>query len=47
MTRLAERLGYRLVGANQHGFNLFFAREDVPAVTVEDVLRRAGVPMTA
>ena len=29
MTRLAERLGYRLVGANLHGFNLFYAREDV------------------
>lgn len=33
--RLGERLGYRPVGANQYGFNVFFAREDVaPALPI-------------
>jgi hypothetical protein len=32
MTKLAQRLGYRLAGANRFGFNLFYLREDlVPA----------------
>jgi hypothetical protein len=46
MTALAQELGYRLVGANRYGFNLFYAREDmapaVPAISVEEVLRRTG-----
>jgi hypothetical protein len=29
LVSLADRLGYRLVGANLYGFNLFFARADV------------------
>ena len=47
LVRLAERLGYRPVGANQYGFNVFFAREDVaPAVQtigVEELFRRARI----
>jgi hypothetical protein len=44
MTRLAERLGYRLVGGNRYGFNAFYLREDlavdlVPSVEVEALLR--------
>jgi hypothetical protein len=44
MTRLAERLGYRLVGGNRFGFNAFYvrgelAREAVPTVDVEELLR--------
>ncbi len=44
MQKLAERKGYRLVGAGQYGFNMIFVRsgvgEDVlPAVPVESVLR--------
>jgi hypothetical protein len=44
MTRLAERLGYRLVGGNRYGFNAFYLREDlgvdlVPSVGVEALLR--------
>jgi hypothetical protein len=46
MTGLAGRLGYRLVGANVLGFNLFYARDDValelPVVGVEQMLRRTG-----
>jgi hypothetical protein len=43
MVRLAGRKGYRLVGANRYGFNLFFVRrglhEDrVPEVSLESVL---------
>lgn len=45
--RLGERLGYRPVGANQYGFNVFFAREDVavalPAVAPEDLFSRARI----
>jgi hypothetical protein len=45
--RLGERLGYRPVGANQYGFNVFFAREDVapgvPAVGVEELFQRARI----
>jgi hypothetical protein len=47
MLALAGRLGYRLVGSNQYGFNLFFARDDVatdvPAVAASDVFDRAGL----
>jgi hypothetical protein len=43
--RLAERRGYRPVGSNQYGFNLFFAREDVaptlPAISLDDLYERA------
>lgn len=43
MTRLAERLGYRLVGANVYGFNVFYARSDVaqqlPTIQVRDLMR--------
>ncbi len=43
MTKLAENKGYRLIGANQLGFNLIYLRNDIaperfPAVTVESVL---------
>jgi hypothetical protein len=45
--RLGERLGYRPVGANQYGFNLFFAREDaapaVPAASPDQLFERARV----
>jgi hypothetical protein len=44
---LAERQGYRAVGANQYGFNLFFAREDIAptleTVTLEALFERAGI----
>jgi len=44
MTRLARRLGYRLVGANRFGFNAFYLREDlaqglVPALEVSELFR--------
>jgi hypothetical protein len=44
MLRLANRKGYRLVGANRYGFNLIFVKrglhEDrVPEVSLESVLR--------
>jgi hypothetical protein len=44
MTRLARRLGYRLVGANRFGFNAFYLREDlgrglVPAIEVSELFR--------
>jgi hypothetical protein len=45
--RLGERLGYRPVGANQYGFNVFFAREDVapalPVVLPDELFERARV----
>jgi hypothetical protein len=45
--RLGERLGYRAVGANQYGFNVFFAREDIapalPAVSADDLFARARI----
>ena len=45
--RLGERLGYRPVGSNQYGFNVFFAREDVaptvPAITVDELFERARI----
>ena len=44
MTRLAEQLGYRLVGGNRFGFNAFFIRDElasdtVPTVGVDELLR--------
>jgi len=44
MTALAHRLGYRLVGANRFGFNLFYVREELardrfPAVEVSELFR--------
>lgn len=43
MTKLAQQRGYRLIGANQLGFNLIYLRNDVaverfPEVSVESVL---------
>lgn len=48
MVKLAKRKGYRLVGANQLGFNFFFVKkglcEDLlPEVTVESVLKHPSV----
>jgi hypothetical protein len=47
---LGERLGYRPVGANQYGFNVFFAREDVapalPVVSTDQLFERARVSST-
>jgi hypothetical protein len=43
MDALARRLGYRLVGANRFGFNVFFVRSDVatalPELAPADLLR--------
>lgn len=44
MTKLADRLGYRLVGANRFGFNAFYLRHDLgagilPDIAVEDLLQ--------
>ena len=43
MTRLAERLGYRLVGGNRFGFNAFYVRSElapaIPTVGVDELLR--------
>ncbi len=44
MTKLAKKKGYRLVGANELGFNLIYVREDLipellPEVSVESVLQ--------
>jgi hypothetical protein len=44
MRRLGEQLGYRLVGGNRYGFNVFFLRDElgaelVPTVGVEALLR--------
>ena len=47
-TRLAERLGYRLVGANVYGFNTLYLRADLvpvdvlPTIEVEELLRHAS-----
>ncbi len=48
MTRLAKRKGYRLVGANDLGFNFIFMRNGIaddliPEVTVESVLQHPSV----
>jgi hypothetical protein len=57
MTKLATRLGYRLVGANRLGFNAFYLRNDlapelVPQIDVADLLwhdrhRTASTSLTA
>lgn len=44
MVKLAEKKGYRLVGANRYGFNTIYVRHDegqdlIPTVTVEEILR--------
>ena len=44
MTKLAKHKGYRLVGANELGFNLIYVREDLipellPEVSIESVLQ--------
>jgi hypothetical protein len=47
-TRLAERLGYRLVGANLYGFNTLYLRSDVvpvdvlPTIGVEELFRHGS-----
>jgi hypothetical protein len=47
-TRLAERLGYRLVGANLYGFNALYLRADLvpvdilPSIEVEEVFRHGS-----
>jgi len=43
MTRLAERKGYRLAGANQYGFNFIYIRKELlkselPTATVDSLL---------
>jgi hypothetical protein len=49
-TRLAERLGYRLVGANLYGFNTLYLRADVvpvdvlPTIEVEELFRHGSYP---
>jgi hypothetical protein len=48
MTRLAERLGYRLVGANLYGFNALYLRADLapppllPTIAVEELFRHGS-----
>ena len=44
MVKLAKKKGYRLIGANQLGFNFIFLRNDegidmIPEVTIADVLQ--------
>jgi hypothetical protein len=47
MVKLASRKGYRLVGANQLGFNFIFVKnglaDEIPEVTVESVLTHPSV----
>jgi hypothetical protein len=48
MNRLAKKKGYRLVGANELGFNFLFVRngladKELPEVTVESVLTHPSV----
>ena len=48
MTKLARQKGYRLVGANDYGFNFIFVKngladEYLPEVTVESVLKHPSV----
>lgn len=48
MTKLASKKGYRLVGANELGFNFIFvkkglAEKELPEVTVESVLTHPSV----
>jgi hypothetical protein len=46
MTRLAESLGYRTVGANLYGFNILFGRNDVaevlPTIELEELFRHGS-----
>ena len=47
MIKLANRLGYRLVGANLYGFNTLFARDDVgaallPTIGVDELFRHGA-----
>jgi hypothetical protein len=48
MTRLAERLGYRLVGGNLYGFNTFYLRSDLvptdllPTLPVDELFRHSS-----
>lgn len=46
MTKLADQLGYRLVGANRFGFNVFYLRKDLgsdrmPEIDVSDLFRHS------
>ncbi len=48
MAKLAARKGYRLVGANDYGFNTIYIRKDlaealIPEVTVESILTHPSV----
>jgi hypothetical protein len=48
MTKLAQKKGYRLVGANALGFNFIFVKngladQQIPEVTVESVLQHPSV----
>lgn len=48
MTSLARKKGYRLVGANDMGFNLIFIRDglaeiEIPEVSVESILQHPSV----
>ncbi len=48
MNRLAQKKGYRLVGANEMGFNFIFVRNGIadgqlPEVTVESVLQHPSI----
>src|SRR5262249_55397965 len=47
--RLAVRLGFRMVKglANAHGAAVVAARADAPFASVDDLWRRAGVPVAA
>lgn len=37
MTKLARKLGYRLVGANRFGFNVFYVRDDLGRDTIPEI----------
>ena len=48
MNNLAKRKGYRLVGANELGFNFIFIRDgiadhEIPEVSVESLLTHPSV----
>jgi hypothetical protein len=47
MCKLAERKGYRLVGANELGFNFIFVKNglaaEIPAVSIESLLTHPSV----
>jgi hypothetical protein len=48
MTKLANKKGYRLVGANELGFNFIFVKNgladsQIPEVSVESVLTHPSV----